>query len=100
EMDVLRRMSPTVAHKAMNVPLEKWTRAHCPQERFNIMTTNNAECLNAIFKDERKWPIIPLYDHILQTISTWFRDRRESADLWTDYGTKKVAKTLDIRYKE
>nr|XP_028964814.1 PKS-NRPS hybrid synthetase CHGG_01239-like [Malus domestica] len=36
---------------------EKWTRAYFDGKRYNIMTTNIAECLNAITKDARKLPI-------------------------------------------
>ena len=53
EMDLLKAMAPGMADKAMRVPVESWARAHCRYQRFNIMTTNNSESLNAVFKDER-----------------------------------------------
>ena len=29
---------------------EKWSRAHCKGDRYNIMTMNNSEALNAVLK--------------------------------------------------
>lgn len=100
ELDILKVMSPSVVTKALKIPLEKWTRSHCPYERYNIMTTNNAECLNSVFKDERKWPIIPLFDSILQKISDWFCKRRECAAKWRDLSSEEVSKKLNIRHQD
>lgn len=50
ELEILWRMSPNIVTRVVKVSLEKWSRAHCPYERYNIMTTNNAECLNSVFK--------------------------------------------------
>ncbi|XP_038693783.1 uncharacterized protein LOC119991509 [Tripterygium wilfordii] len=43
---------------------EKWSRAYFPGQRYNIMTTNIAECLNGILRDARTLPITKLMDHL------------------------------------
>ncbi|XP_073120890.1 uncharacterized protein [Henckelia pumila] len=52
--------------------LDRWTRAYCPNTRYNIMTTNGVESINARLLEERKLPIISLLDSLQRLTSSWF----------------------------
>ena len=63
---------------------EKWARSHFPGTRYNIMTTNIAECMNAVLRDARSLPIVSLLESIKNLIQDWFYERRnEAADTMT-----------------
>lgn len=59
--------------------VEKWSRAHFPGERFNIMTSNSAESVNALSRYARKLPIIMLIEFFRQSVQKWYFVRRETA---------------------
>ncbi|KAK3212691.1 hypothetical protein Dsin_017397 [Dipteronia sinensis] len=42
----------------------KWSRVHCPQRRFRVMTTNVAECINSCLKFARQLPMLTLAEFI------------------------------------
>ncbi|XP_073045810.1 uncharacterized protein [Primulina eburnea] len=52
--------------------LDRWTRVYCPKTRYNIMTTNGVESINARLLEERKLPIISLLDSLQKLASSWF----------------------------
>ncbi|XP_022850616.1 uncharacterized protein LOC111372495 [Olea europaea var. sylvestris] len=47
---------------------EFWSRAHFKGIRYNIMTTNNAESLNSLFKNAREFPILAMVEQIRKTL--------------------------------
>ena len=68
--------------------------------RYNILTTNIAECMNAILKDAREMPIIPLLDNIRSKLQQWFHDRRTRAGNLTselsEWAEAKLSKWSEI----
>ena len=72
-----------VAKYLENVKFERWSRAHFNGNRYNIMTTNNSELLNATFNAAREWPIIHLLETIRITIFTWFHKHRTEIENWS-----------------
>ncbi|XP_073138078.1 uncharacterized protein [Henckelia pumila] len=52
--------------------LDRWTRAYCPNTRYNIMTTNGVESINARLLEERKLSITSLLDSLQRLTSSWF----------------------------
>ncbi|KAM1262833.1 hypothetical protein ACFX2G_028523 [Malus domestica] len=55
---------------------EKWTRAYFDGKRYNIMTTNIDECLNAITRDARKLPITRFLEYLrMNILQKWFYER-------------------------
>ena len=79
----LSQKNSCVAQYLENVKFERWSRAHFNGDRYNIMTTNNSESLNATFNAAREWPIIHLLETIRITISTWFHERRTEIENWS-----------------
>ncbi|GJT91788.1 transmembrane 9 superfamily member 11-like protein [Tanacetum coccineum] len=53
----LRNWLPSVANKLDMIGLEKWARVHFPGMRYNYMTSNSAESVNALSRHSRKLPI-------------------------------------------
>ncbi|XP_050111795.1 uncharacterized protein LOC126590369 [Malus sylvestris] len=66
----------------------RWARAHFSGKRYNMMTTNIAESMNAKLKDARKLPIIALADHLRGILQEWFNERRNTASSWNSTFTK------------
>lgn len=64
----------------LDIGLEHWARAHIPGNRYNIMTSNLAESWNAVLREDRKFPVIPLIDFICIKLTEWFATRREAAN--------------------
>ncbi|XP_062118856.1 uncharacterized protein LOC133832546 [Humulus lupulus] len=71
---------PSVATYLKNESFESWSRCHFHCNRYTIMTTNNSESLNQVFREAREWPIILLLEEIITTLSRWFYDRRKNAN--------------------
>ena len=58
---------------------EKWARCCVPGERYNLDTSNCVESLNNVFKNARKYSLIPMLDAIIKKISGWFNEHRMEA---------------------
>ncbi|GKC38380.1 transposase, MuDR, MULE transposase domain protein, partial [Tanacetum coccineum] len=68
-MDILQTVQLDAYHKLMEVGPQRWSRAHCPLIRYNYMTSNSVESVNACSVLNRKLPIIMLtetYREMLQ----------------------------------
>ncbi|PHU20137.1 hypothetical protein BC332_11288 [Capsicum chinense] len=67
---------PRVAHVLENVlGFEKWSRAHFPGNRYDVMTTTIAESLNSILMDEREYPVSYIFNSIAKIFGGKFRER-------------------------
>jgi hypothetical protein len=62
-----------------DIGCHRWARAHFMGYRYNMMTSNIAESLNAKLKEARKLPITALVDHIREMLQQWFVERRDAA---------------------
>ncbi|GKB23280.1 transposase, MuDR, MULE transposase domain protein [Tanacetum coccineum] len=65
------------AHKLVEAGIEKWSRSKCPANRYNYMTSNSAESVNALTKEVRKIPITALMDWYRNRLRKWYYERRE-----------------------
>ncbi|GJW93446.1 transposase, MuDR, MULE transposase domain protein [Tanacetum coccineum] len=61
-MSDIQAIRPDAHHKLVEAGIEKWSRAKCPANRYNYMTSNNVESVNALTKEVRKIPITALMD--------------------------------------
>ncbi|GJY41465.1 transposase, MuDR, MULE transposase domain protein [Tanacetum coccineum] len=59
----IKALRPEAYKKLEDAGFEKWSRAHCPANRYNYMTSNCAESINALTKTVRKVPITMLMDY-------------------------------------
>ncbi|XP_058099681.1 uncharacterized protein LOC131244031 [Magnolia sinica] len=58
---------------------ERWASSHFTGKRFNLVTTNISECVNALFKEAREYPVTKLIEAVRCKIQELFYKRRESA---------------------
>ncbi|GJX92438.1 transposase, MuDR, MULE transposase domain protein [Tanacetum coccineum] len=59
----IREVRPKAYRKLKDAGFEKWSRAYCPANRYNYMTSNSAESINSLTKTVRKVPITMLMDY-------------------------------------
>lgn len=64
---------------ARDVGNKKWARSHFNGRRYSIMTSNNAESMNALDKEAREYPALRLLDYLRAKMQEWFYERREKA---------------------
>ena len=75
-MRELEKLDINAAQYVRECDPSRWAHCYFQGRWYNIMTTNIAECMNAVLKDGRKMPIIPLIDYILDLMRRWFFQRR------------------------
>ena len=78
-MDELNIVKPKAYDKLMD-DVHKWSRAYCPIQRYDLMTTNIVESMNSTLRHARKLPITPLMESIRAMVQKWFHIRRISAE--------------------
>ncbi|XP_055800526.1 uncharacterized protein LOC129869991 [Solanum dulcamara] len=57
------------------IDFEKWSRAYFLGNRYDVMTTNIAESLNAMLIDEREYPMAFIFNSIAKRFGEFFRER-------------------------
>ncbi|XP_023739446.1 uncharacterized protein LOC111887510 [Lactuca sativa] len=87
---------PQVAAYLCEIPRAKWTRAYSPSKRYDYMTSNSAESMNALSIDARKMPIIPLLEFFRRLSEEWCYKRRieggKRSTVLTEWAEKVVSK--------
>ncbi|XP_049397213.1 uncharacterized protein LOC125861337 [Solanum stenotomum] len=58
-----------------DIGFEKWSRAHFPSNRYDVMTTYIAELLNDILIDEREYPVASIFNSIAKRFGELFGER-------------------------
>ncbi|CAN7092078.1 unnamed protein product [Brassica rapa subsp. narinosa] len=95
----IKNMDARCAEYLLEIGLEHWARAHFPGNRYNIMTSNLAESWNAVLREAREFPVIPLIDFIRTKLTEWFATRREAANKNKGSVTPKVASMLTKKFE-
>ena len=75
-MSDIRAVRPQAHIKLMEAGVEKWSRAHCPAQRYNYLTSNSVESVNALTKDVRHCPITSLMEWFRALLQSWYYHRR------------------------
>ncbi|KAL5574090.1 hypothetical protein UlMin_023687 [Ulmus minor] len=88
---------PGVKEYLEAVGLDRWTRSHAPSRRYNIMTTNISESLNAVLVKVRELPIIAFVNEIRLLCQKWFHERRTKAAGCTTMMSKDIETKLEER---
>ncbi|KAL5570617.1 hypothetical protein UlMin_027192 [Ulmus minor] len=81
---------PRVKEYLEAVGLDRWTRSHAPSRRYNIMTTNISESLNAVLVKVKELPITAFVNEIWLFCQKWFHERRTKAGGCTSMMSKDV----------
>ncbi|PWA59606.1 glucan synthase-like 8 [Artemisia annua] len=69
-------MRPATYRKLEDAGFEKWSRAYCPANRYNYMTSNSVESINSLTKEVQRVPITMLMDWYRQLLQRWYFERR------------------------
>ncbi|KAK2658600.1 hypothetical protein Ddye_005133 [Dipteronia dyeriana] len=64
----------------VDVGVERWLLAYCPEKRYGFMMTNIAEVINSITKEAQNLPITTLVEFLRDLMQKWFHDRRKAAN--------------------
>ncbi|KAG5601404.1 hypothetical protein H5410_032774 [Solanum commersonii] len=72
----IRDLIPKAAETLERIEFHTWSRAFCPGNRYNIMTSNIAESVNSMFDVEREFSIVSLFDEINRRFALLFHQRR------------------------
>ena len=78
-MNVLRLGVPAGALLMEEVGVDRWSRAHFPGIRYNIMTSNSVESINAMSRFARRLPIVGLIEYFREFQQEWYCIRRDKA---------------------
>ncbi|KAL9308344.1 putative transposase, MuDR, plant, Zinc finger, SWIM-type [Arabidopsis thaliana] len=87
-----------LAQYLWEVDVRKWSRAYFPSNRYNIMTSNLAESVNALLKQNREYPIVCLFESIRSIMTRWFNERREESSQHSSAVTINVGKKIKASY--
>ena len=63
---------------------KRWSRAHFPGVRYNIMTSNSVESMNAHSRFARKGAIVGLMEYFRAYQQEWYSKRRDLAGYYSD----------------
>lgn len=94
----IRQVDIACADYLIRIGLEHWARSQFGGARYNIMTSNLAESLNAALSEAREYPIVPLLEYIRSMMMGWFSVRRESSAKNVGVLTPKVADILNKNF--
>ncbi|KAI3761978.1 hypothetical protein L1987_52401 [Smallanthus sonchifolius] len=97
-MRLICAAGPTIYNTLVNIGFEKWARAHSSGQRYNVMTSNSAESINALSVNARKLPIIKLIEFFRESLQKWYYNRRQvganNQHPLTRYGQGKISKRI------
>ncbi|GKC03099.1 transposase, MuDR, MULE transposase domain protein [Tanacetum coccineum] len=79
-MSHLQDIQPDAYDKLCQVGPQRWSRAHCPLVRYNYLTSNNVEYVNACTVVYRKLPVLKLAETYRAMVQDWYYKRRKLAD--------------------
>ncbi|GJW46501.1 transposase, MuDR, MULE transposase domain protein [Tanacetum coccineum] len=71
--------APDAYHKLCEAGPQRWSRAHCPLIRYNYMTSNSVESVNACTVLTRKLPVTKLAETYRAMLQDWYFKRQEVA---------------------
>ncbi|GJU91185.1 transposase, MuDR, MULE transposase domain protein [Tanacetum coccineum] len=80
-MSILQAVQPDAYHKLYEAGPHRWPRAHCLLVRYNYMTSNSAESVNACTVTNRKLPVLKLAETYRAMVQDWYYKRRELAGI-------------------
>ncbi|GJW69501.1 hypothetical protein Tco_0126418 [Tanacetum coccineum] len=93
---ILEIVQPDAYNKLCGVGVQRWSRAHCLLVRYNYMTSNSVESVNARSVIYRKEHVLKLAETYRVMVQQWYYQRRQLvANVTyeiTDWATHKVAK--------
>lgn len=78
-MDQLLGIDANAHEKLNRAGPGRWSRAHSPVDRYNYLTSNCVESVNALSSAARKMPITMIMEFFRGLIQRWYFERRADA---------------------
>ncbi|VFQ89175.1 unnamed protein product [Cuscuta campestris] len=73
----LKARYPAAGNYIDNIPKKRWARAYFEINRYQIMTTNGAESINSVLREDRELPIVALLKAVQNMTSRWRGKRQQ-----------------------
>ncbi|GKB76802.1 transposase, MuDR, MULE transposase domain protein, partial [Tanacetum coccineum] len=90
--------APDAYDKLCEVGPQRWSRAHCPLVRYNYLTSNSVESVNACTVVYRKLHVLKLAETYRAMVQDWYYKRSKLAENMTyeitDWAANKVRKKM------
>ncbi|XP_010490241.1 PREDICTED: uncharacterized protein LOC104767984 [Camelina sativa] len=80
KFDEIERRSPLCANYLRGIGISHWSRVYFQGKRYNIMSSNIAESLNAAMAKALEFPIVSMVETIRMMLMRWFYCRRSKAN--------------------
>ncbi|GJX54189.1 transposase, MuDR, MULE transposase domain protein [Tanacetum coccineum] len=101
-MDYIQSAIPTAYVKLVKAGFIRWSRAHCPANRYNYLTSNSAESVNSLSRRARKLPVTHLMEFFRALLQRWYYERRYEGDVdeheLTPWAAAKVAYRIRMSF--
>ncbi|KAK2653356.1 hypothetical protein Ddye_013212 [Dipteronia dyeriana] len=78
-LEEIRNLYQNAFNYVIEAGPHKWSRVHCPERKYRVMTTNIAECINSCLKFPQQLPMLTLAEFIRNMLQRWFHDRHCTA---------------------
>nr|GEX01796.1 transposase, MuDR, MULE transposase domain protein [Tanacetum cinerariifolium] len=95
-MNIMQVVQPDAYQKLCQAGTQRWSRAHCTLVRYNYMTSNSVESVNACSVINRKLSVLTLAETYCAMLQDWYFERQKlTANLKyeiTDWVADKVHK--------
>ena len=78
--DEIESRSPYCASYLRGIGISHWSRVYFQGKRYNIMSSNVAECLNAALAKALEFPIVSMVETIRMMLMRWFYCRRSKSE--------------------
>ncbi|GJX50508.1 hypothetical protein Tco_0277353 [Tanacetum coccineum] len=95
KMSNLQAIQPDTYHKLIEVDPHRWLRAQCPLVRYNYMTSNSVESVNACTVLYRKLSVLKLAKTYHAMVQEWYFKCQELAYNMTSEITEWVANKVN-----
>ena len=79
-LHALAMVEPCLETYLEEVGVYRWSRAHSKSHRYDIMTTNISECVNAILVKERELQVTALSKEMRCLVQIWHHECQTEAD--------------------
>ncbi|KAK2653177.1 hypothetical protein Ddye_013033 [Dipteronia dyeriana] len=73
-MEELRNLHQNAYDYVIDADPHKWSRVHCLERRYRVMTIKVEECINSCLKFARQLPMLTLAEFIRSMLQRWFHD--------------------------
>ncbi|XP_071733933.1 uncharacterized protein [Rutidosis leptorrhynchoides] len=85
-MEQLRIINENAYDKLNRVELGRWSRARCPVNRYNYLTSNCVESVNSLSACARKMPITMILEFFRGLVQRWSFERRALGEKYEKLG--------------